>query len=531
MNHFGKIKRVFLIVLDSLGAGEMPDAAAFGDQGAHTLRSLSGSKELVIPHLRELGIGNIDGLGFLGTTDTPKAAFGRLGELSNGKDSTVGHWEMAGVVSPNPLPTFPDGFPPEIIEPFCALTGRGVLCNKPRSGTQVIEEYGERHMRTGELIVYTSADSVFQIAAHEDVVPVEELYQYCQAARKLLVGKYGVGRVIARPFTGQPGSFTRTSRRHDYSLAPPSETVLDVLKAAGYAVISVGKIKDLFAERGLTRMFVTSGNAGGMVRTTELVNTDFNGLCFVNLVDFDMLYGHRQDVNGYARALSAFDRWLGDFLPKLREDDLLMITADHGCDPADDSTDHTREYVPLLVYGKKILPVNLGTQQGFTNIAATIADLFDVAYDCPGLSFFGELTEMPMHLAGAAMRAREKAYAPYSGYTVGAALLADSGRVYTGCNMENSAYAPSLCAERAAFAQAVSAGERGFRMIAIAGGLSTADGSITEICPPCGVCRQVMQEFCEPDFPVVLVKPRLYGRYEDVEIHTLRELLPLGFKL
>ncbi len=528
MNHFGKIKRVFLMVLDSLGAGEMPDAARFGDKGAHTLRSLSQTKELFIPNLRSLGIGNIDGLGFLGTTEAPKAAVGKLSELSNGKDSTVGHWEIAGVVSEQPLPTFPDGFPQEVIDQFRTLTGRGVLCNKPYSGTQVIVDYGEEHMRTGDLIVYTSADSVFQIAAHEDIVPVEELYRYCEMARKILTGQYGVGRVIARPFIGEPSSFTRTSRRHDFSLEPPSETVLDMLKAAGYAVISVGKIKDLFAKRGLTRMIPTGGNVGGMTRTMELVDTDFNGLCFVNLVDFDMLYGHRQDVQGYARALSAFDKWLGDFLPKLREDDLLILTADHGCDPADNSTDHTREYVPLLMYGKKILPVNLGTQKGFTNIAATLADIFDVAYDCPGLSLFGEITEMPKHLANAAVRALRQSYCPYSGFKVGAALLSDSGRVYTGCNVENSSFSPSLCAERVAFAKAVSAGETGFQMIAVAGG---KDGVIDSICPPCGVCRQVMQEFCGPDFPIILAKPRLYGKYDEVEIHTLSEMLPFGFEL
>lgn len=521
-------RRVFLIVLDSLGAGAMPDAASFGDAGAHTLRSLSRRPELFIPHLRGMGIGNIDGLSFLGTTDCPSAAVGRLAELSGGKDSTVGHWEMAGVISECPQPTFPNGFPPEIIEPFKALTGRGVLCNKPYSGTQVIADYGEEHLRTGDLIVYTSGDSVFQIAAHEDVVPVETLYAYCEAARKLLTGPFGVGRVIARPFTGEPGHFVRTARRHDFSLPPPKDTVLDALKGAGLDVISVGKIKDLFAGRGLTRAIPTAGNAEGMARTRELADEDFHGLCFVNLVDFDMLYGHRQDAEGYARALSEFDAWLGEFLPALREDDLLMITADHGCDPSDDSTDHTREYIPLLVCGAKVKPMNLGTRIGFADIAATLAEIFDVEYACNGSSFLGAVTDERQFLAEAAVRAREASYCPYSHFAVGAALLAVDGRVFTGCNVENGAYSPSICAERTAVAKAVSEDAKDFRMIAVAGG---AQGTLTGECPPCGVCRQVLREFGTPELEVLLVSPMADGRGVTYEVCRLEELLPRSFML
>ena len=517
-----KFKRVFLIVLDSLGAGALPDAAEFGDEGAHTLLSLSLTDQLFIPHLRSLGIGSIEGLGFLGTNEFPKGAVCKLSEESNGKDSTIGHWEMAGVISSNPLPTFPDGFPDEVINEFCRLTGRGVLCNKPYSGTQVIADYGEEHMRTGDLIVYTSADSVFQIAAHEEMVPLNELYGYCETARKMLVGKYGVGRVIARPFVGQPGSFTRTPHRHDYSVEPPSETVLDALKAAGREVISVGKIRDLFASRGITEAIATSGNDEGMGKTSQAAEREFCGLCFVNLVDFDMLYGHRQDAEGYAAALSRFDRWLGAFLPKLRDDDLLIITADHGCDPSDDSTDHTREYIPLLAYGKKILPVNLGIRQGFADIAATVAEALGVEYDCAGKSMLAEMTDIRAHLAERAVSATAHSYCPYSGFKVGAALLCGSGRIYIGCNVENAAYSPTICAERTAFAKAVSEGEREFKMIAIAGGNG---GIMTGICPPCGVCRQVMSEFCQPDFEIILAKPEGY------ECHTLAELLPCGFSI
>lgn len=516
------IKRVFLIVLDSLGAGELPDASDYGDKGSNTLRSISQSPQLFIPNLRKLGIGNIDGLGFLGTNQNQQAAVCKLGELSKGKDSTIGHWEISGIISDSPLPTFPNGFPQEIIDKFSDLTGRGVLCNKPYSGTQVIADYGEQHERTGDLIVYTSADSVFQIAAHENIVPIEKLYEYCEIARQILVGKYGVGRVIARPFVGSAGNYTRTSNRHDFSIEPPRQTILDALKSAGRDVISVGKIKDLFAERGLTEMLATKNNADGMEKTAEAADRDFNGLCFVNLVDFDMVYGHRNNVDGYAAALSEFDKWLGEFLPKLRDDDILMITADHGCDPGDISTDHTREYIPLMIYGKLVSPINLGVRQTFSDIAATLAEIFGVNYTCTGESMLRELTDMKQHLCNQAKRALQKSYSPYSGYRVGAALLTGSGKIYTGCNIENSAFSPTICAERTAFAKAVSEGEKSFRMIAVAGGKG---GIVTDIFPPCGVCRQVMREFCTQNFIILLAKDCGYEEY------TLSQLLPNSFSI
>lgn len=290
-----------------------------------------------------------------------------------GKDTTIGHWEIAGLVSEKPLPTYPNGFPSELIREFERLTGRGVLCNKPYSGTDVIRDYGEEHRRTGKLIVYTSADSVFQIAAHEEIVPIDELYRDCELARELLVGEHGVGRVIARPFEGKH-PFKRTSRRHDYSILPPSQTMLDRLKAAGLDVISVGKIVDIFAGKGITESYRTENNEGGMCTTAAIAARDFHGLCFTNLVDFDMIYGHRNDVKGYADALCRFDAWLGDFLPCLLAEDMLIITADHGCDPSTPSTDHSREYTPLLIYGKGIKPINLGTRESFADISATVLE-------------------------------------------------------------------------------------------------------------------------------------------------------------
>ncbi len=354
-----------MIVLDSLGAGEAPDAAEFGDAGANTLRSLSTSPKLNIPNLKRLGIGNIEGLGFLGATENPLSDYGRMVELSRGKDTTIGHWEICGIVSKEPLPTYPNGFPDELIAEFERLCGRKVICNKTYSGTQVLADYGKEHIATGALIVYTSADSVFQIAAHEDVVPVDELYEYCRIARKLLVGKHGVGRVIARPFVGEH-PFTRSAKRHDFSIEPPKKTLLDRLGKRGIKRVGVGKIGDIFAHIGLDEEIYTSSNADGMRVTSEIADSGFEGFCFINLVDFDSKYGHRRDLNGYASALSEFDTWLGEFLPKLGEDDLLVITADHGCDPCfAKTTDHTRELVPLLVYRKGVTGKPLGTLEGF----------------------------------------------------------------------------------------------------------------------------------------------------------------------
>jgi len=320
--------------------------------------------------------------------DAPTGAYCRLAEKSMGKDTTIGHWELAGIVSPEPMPTYPDGFPEEVLAPFREATSRGILANAPWSGTAVIEEYGAEHMKTGDLIVYTSADSVFQIAAHEDIVPPEQLYEYCRIARKILQGKHGVGRVIARPFIGTPGNFKRTANRHDFSLEPPTDTLLDALEKAGKASIGVGKIYDIFAGRGTTEHVYNQSNANGMEHTLHYADQDFNGLCFVNLVDFDMNFGHRRDIDGYAKALSEFDAWLPSLLEKLGDEDLVMITADHGCDPGyAATTDHTREYVPLLILGKQVKPVNLGTRGSFADIAATAAQLLDVSLDTPGESF------------------------------------------------------------------------------------------------------------------------------------------------
>lgn len=368
--------KVFLIVLDSVGAGALPDAADFGDSGAHTLKSISESPAFSIPNLKKMGLGNIEGLAFLGAEAEPLASYGRAMEASRGKDTTVGHWELSGVISEKPLPTFPDGFPAELLEKFTEVTGRGVLCNLPYSGTEVIKDYGEESVKTGKVIVYTSADSVFQIAAHEEAVPLEELYDLCRKARKLLTGDWGVGRVIARPFIGTPGNYTRTANRRDFSLEPADRTVLDALSDAGVLTISVGKIADIFAGRGIARSIPTHGNEEGMAAALRLAEEDFEGFAFVNLVDFDMLYGHRQDREGYAAALSAFDAWLPGFLEKLKPEDRLIITADHGCDPADDSTDHTREYIPILVYG--LPPRALGTRKTFCDIGQTVADWFGV---------------------------------------------------------------------------------------------------------------------------------------------------------
>ena len=366
-------KRVFLIVLDSFGVGELPDAADFGDEGSYTLRSVAAQAEFDCPNLTRMGLFNIDGCQVAEhrPVSDPIAAFGKMAEKSRGKDTTTGHWEIAGLVSDSPMPTYPDGFPSEVIEEFEALTGKKILCNKPYSGTQVIADYGEEHLRTGSLIVYTSGDSVFQIAAHESCVSLDELYRYCEIARKMLTGKHAVGRVIARPFGGEH-PFVRLSGRHDYSLEPHGETMLDRLKNNGYDVISVGKISDIFAGRGVTESFPTKSNREGMERAIELTDRDFCGLCFVNLVDFDSSYGHRNDASGYARAMTEFDAYLGELLSKLKADDLLIVTADHGCDPKTPSTDHSREYVPVLVFGSSVIPHNIGVKESFAYISETV---------------------------------------------------------------------------------------------------------------------------------------------------------------
>ncbi len=386
------MKRFFIIVLDSCGIGELPDAHLWNDEGSNTLASIRNHPNFNCPNLTRMGLFNVETVG--GGVENPTGSFARLGELSKGKDTTIGHWEIAGIVSPTPLPTYPNGFPKEVIDEFEKRTGRKVLCNLPYSGTEVIKDYGKEHIETGALIVYTSADSVFQIAAHEDYVPIEELYRYCDIAREMLQGKHGVGRVIARPFNGEY-PFTRTSNRHDYSLLPQGTTMLDRLMEEGYATISVGKIYDIFAGKSVSESNRTTSNHHGMEVTLDIQKRDFEGLCFVNLVDFDMKYGHRNDVAGYALAMTDFDKQLGEFVENMREDDMLIITADHGCDPATPSTDHSREYVPMLVYGKGIKGgVDLKTRDSFADISATVLDFFGVDQkDTKGTSFLPEVSK------------------------------------------------------------------------------------------------------------------------------------------
>ncbi len=387
------IKRVFLIVLDSFGIGEMPDSNLYGDKGSNTLRSCFLQKSFSVPNMARLGLYNIDGVSFGEKPKSPIGAYGRMAEQSKGKDTTTGHWEIAGLISEKPFPTYPDGFPEEIISEFEKRTGRRVICNKPYSGTKVIEDYGKEHIETGALIVYTSADSVFQIAAHEDIVPVEKLYRYCKAAREILSGEHAVGRVIARPFEGEYPHFKRTARRHDFSLVPPGNTLLDEMNANGLKIIPIGKIYDIFAGKSLEKACPTESNTQGMHMTMRALQEDFTGLCFTNLVDFDMLYGHRNNAAGYAKALTDFDLWLGDFMKEMKDTDLLMITADHGCDPLTESTDHSREYTPLLIYTKSIKSVNLGTRKTFADIGKTIADIFDIDANIQGESFKDKITE------------------------------------------------------------------------------------------------------------------------------------------
>ena len=386
-------KRAFLIGLDSVGVGELPDAADFGDVGSNTVKAAATSGLLEMPNMKKLGFFNIKGIDDMydDIPASPMYAVSRLAERSKGKDTTTGHWEISGLVSEKPMPTFPDGFPEEFIKAYSERTGRRILCNKPYSGTDVIRDYGKEMVETGALIVYTSADSVFQIAAHESVIPVEQLYEYCKIAREMLQGDLGVGRVIARPFEGE-WPYKRTSKRHDFSLVPPRDTMLDVLSGNGFDVLSVGKIIDIFAEKGITEFVRTANNEEGIERTLENLDKDFNGLSFTNLVDFDMQYGHRNDAPGYAKALSYFDSRLPEMLEKLRDDDILMITADHGCDPVTPSTDHSREYIPLVIYGKKLKKgVNLDTRSSFADIGATILDYFGLPINIDGESFLSEI--------------------------------------------------------------------------------------------------------------------------------------------
>ena len=386
------MKRVFIIVLDSCGIGALPDAYVWNDEGSNTLASIRNHPNFSCPNLVEMGLFNVETVG--GGVDAPTASFARLGELSKGKDTTIGHWEIAGIVSPMPLPTYPNGFPEEVIKEFEKRTGRKAICNMPYSGTEVIKDYGKEHIETGALIVYTSADSVFQIAAHEDHVPVSELYKYCEIARELLQGEHGVGRIIARPFNGEY-PYTRTANRHDYSLLPVATTMLDLLAEKGLQTISVGKIYDIFAGKSVSENNRTQSNHHGMEVAIEIQKRDFEGLCFVNLVDFDMKYGHRNDVAGYAGAMTDFDCQLEEFIKNMKEEDLLIITADRGCDPATPSTDHSREYVPMLIYGNSIKGgVDLGTRDSFADISATVLEYLGVDQkDTKGKSFLKEVSK------------------------------------------------------------------------------------------------------------------------------------------
>ncbi len=385
-------KRVFLIVLDSFGVGELPDAADYGDAGSNTLKSCSMSSHFRLDNMRKLGLFNIDGVDYLEGVNNPLASYARLSEASKGKDTTTGHWEMSGLILDNPFPVFPEGFPQDLIEDVERVTGRKVICNKPYSGTEVIKDYGIEHINTGALIVYTSADSVLQVAAHEEVVPLEELYDYCERIRELCTGDYAVGRVIARPFIGTYPEYTRTSGRHDYSLKPVGKTMLNYIEESGKSVMSVGKIVDIFLGEGITEYVKTENNSDGIDRTLEFLQKDFEGLCFVNLVDFDMLYGHRNDIDGYAKALAEFDERLAEIMNNMKPDDILLITADHGCDPGTESTDHSREYVPLLIYGQGIKAgVNLGTRRTFADIGATVLDYLGIENTLTGNSFLSDI--------------------------------------------------------------------------------------------------------------------------------------------
>lgn len=387
-------KRVFLVVLDSFGVGAEPDADKFGDVGANTLASIASHKAFHTPNMKKMGLFNLDGVSCGEKEPVVLGSYARLREVSNGKDTTIGHWEIAGVESERALPTYPNGFPPEVISEFEKRTGRKVICNATYSGTEVLKDYGEEHMRTGALIVYTSADSVFQVAAHEEIVPVEQLYKYCQIARDMLQGEHGVGRVIARPFVGTcAADFKRTPRRHDYSLKPPKKTMLDMLSAAGKDVIGVGKIYDIFDGEGVTETIRTSGNTEGIRVMLDLADRDFEGLAFINLVDFDMVYGHRRNIEGYAAAATEFDQGLGEMLKKLRPEDLLVITADHGCDPGfTKTTDHTREYVPMLVAGDCVKKNNdLGTVLGFGAIGKTVCSYLGVPAELAGQDLSSQL--------------------------------------------------------------------------------------------------------------------------------------------
>ncbi|WP_408647997.1 phosphopentomutase [Vallitalea guaymasensis] len=386
------MNRVIWIILDSVGMGELPDADKFGDRGSNTIGNIAKQLKLDVPNMRKLGLANIEGMVNLEKVEEPEGVYGRIGELSNGKDTTIGHWEMVGIYSPIAFPTYPDGFPGEVTDKFEAYVGKKILGNKPASGTAILEELGKEHMETGRPIVYTSADSVFQIAAHEDIIPIEKLYDMCREARKILSNEHAVARVIARPFLGEPGSFYRTANRRDFSLVPPKDTLLDILQQSGKDVIGVGKIEDIFSGKGITEAIHTKDNMDGVDKTIEYMNKDNKGLIFTNLVEFDSKWGHRNNVEGYAKGLEEFDMRLPEIIKNMKDTDVLMINADHGCDPTTPSTDHSREYVPFLAYGKELKNnADLKTRKTFSDIGQTIAEILDVKQLEIGESFLKDI--------------------------------------------------------------------------------------------------------------------------------------------
>ncbi|MDL2287099.1 phosphopentomutase [Eubacteriales bacterium OttesenSCG-928-G02] len=516
-------KRVFLIVLDSLGVGELPDAADYGDSGSNTVMTVQRSKYFNCPNLTKMGLFNLPTLKCGREEKFHIGACGIAAEQSKGKDTTTGHWEIAGIITNNKFPTFEQGFPDEIMQQFKQETGCDYLCNKPYSGTEVIKDFGDEHLKTGKPIVYTSADSVFQIAAHEDIIPLEKLYEICEKARKILKNEYAVSRVIARPFSGESGNYYRINGRIDYSVEPPEDTILDKIKESGHDVYGIGKIENIFCGKGLTKSIHTDDNYGGIKAVLELMDEDFKGLCFANLVDFDSIYGHRNDIDGYAKALSSFDFFLKEIQNKLKTDDCLIITADHGCDPGTQSTDHSREYVPVLCSGKMIKNnIDLGILPTFADIGATICDMLGTEKTQNGESFYNKIIQDIdyKNLIYKAAEAKKNSYSPYSKYEVGAALLCEDGTVITASNVENASYPISSCAEKNAFCKALSYGYNKFKAIAVTGGKPETNN----YCMPCGACRQVMAEFCDDSFIIVTAKNTF-----DYKIYTLAELLPYSF--
>ncbi len=518
--------KAVLIVLDGLGVGNAPDAAQYGDEGSDTLANMAAAVGGVhVPNLERLGLGNLHKIPGVSPVEQPRASFGRLKEISAGKDSTTGHWELMGLVIDEAFPTYPDGFPPEILDRFTELTGYGVLGNKAASGTAIIEELGDEHLATGKLIVYTSADSVFQIAAHDQVCDLKELYRVCEIAREMLVAPHQVSRVIARPFTGPSGNFKRTPDRHDYSITPPAGLALTALQEAGVTVHSIGKIYDLYAGTGIDHTYPSKSNAQGMAKLLDLYVDcpDEQALIMLNLVDFDMLWGHRNDPEGMKEGLEIFDAWLPGFLGTMEPGDLLLMTADHGNDPTTPSTDHSRELVPVLAFlkgweqGK-----DLGVREGFMDVAATFTHFFGAGSPRKGQSFLPEVLGMDDEeaaLVQAACDVRARSYSPYSGFRVGAALRAEDGSVFTGTNVENASFGLSNCAERTAIFRAVTEGHQRFSTIAVC-----ADGPWPT--PPCGACRQVLLEF-GPDMKVLLAGDR--GLDGPVRVFTAGQLVPEAF--